>query len=105
MILNWKDFNEMTHTKLCSLPGIGKTVADRIIAARPYRMDEDLFKLKGLGKKTLSNLGIQKKTKERRNWIMMEDGIEYPTFALAINTMTNAIDFFWRIPKDKRQYL
>ena len=105
MSLNWKDFNEMSHNRLCQLPGIGKKVADRIIDNRPYRSNNDLFKIKGLGAKTLKNLGIEKVKKERKTWIVMDDGIEYPTSCLAKNIMTNVVDFFWRIPKDKREYL
>jgi hypothetical protein len=35
----------------------------------------------------------------------MEDGLEYPSYALAKNILTGKIDFFWRISKDKREYL
>lgn len=105
MQLNWTDFNEMSHKNICQLPGIGKKVADRIVSMRPFRGNNDLFKIKGLGKKTLSNFGIQKEKKERKVWYLMEDGIEYPSYALAKNTLTNKIDFFWRIPKDRREYL
>jgi predicted DNA-binding helix-hairpin-helix protein len=105
MELNWKDFNEMTYKKLCTLPGIGKKVAIRIIDNRPFRQNNDLFKIKGLGKSTLNKLGIQKEKKERRTWMVMEDGIEYPTYCLARNTLTGKIDFFWRIAREKREYL
>jgi hypothetical protein len=105
MDLNWKDFNEMSYNKLCELPGIGKKAADRIIANRPFRSNSDLFKIKGLGSRTLNNLGIEKTKKERKSWYLMEDGVEYPSCALARNILTGKIDFFWRISKDKREYL
>jgi hypothetical protein len=105
MNLNWRNFNEISYNKLCEIPGIGKKVAERIIANRPFRSDNDLFKIKGLGAKTLNKLGIEKTKKERKSWYLMEDGLEYPDFALARNILTGKIDFFWRIPKDKREYL
>jgi hypothetical protein len=105
MELNWKDFNEMSFAGICKLPGIGKKVAERIVSMRPFRGNNDLFKIKGLGARTLNRLGIEKIKKERKEWHLMEDGIEYPSYALARNILTNKIDFFWRIPKDKREYL
>lgn len=105
MELNWNNFNEMSFNNICKLPGIGKRVAERIVSMRPFRNNDDLFKIKGLGKRTLNNLGIHKLKKERKSWYLMEDGIEYPSYALARNILTNKIDFFWRIPKDKREYL
>lgn len=103
--LNWSDFNEMTYERLRKIPGIGMKVADRIIACRPFRCNNDLFKVRGLGKSTLKKLGIEKTQKERINWVMMYDGIEYPKTCLAKNTLTNQIDFFWRIEKSRREYL
>lgn len=105
MQLNWEDFNEMSYTSICKLPGIGKKVADRVLANRPFRSNNDLFKIKGLGSKTLNSLGIEKVKKERKKWFLMEDGIEYPYSSLAKNISTGKIDFFWRIPKEKREYL
>jgi predicted DNA-binding helix-hairpin-helix protein len=105
MQLNWKNFNEMSFNQLRKVPGIGKKAAERIIDNRPYRSNNDLFKIKGLGSKTLAKLGIERVKKERKSWYLMEDGIEYPDFALAKNILTGRIDFFWRIPKDKREYL
>lgn len=105
MQLNWEDFNEMSYTGICKIPGIGKKVAERIIAMQPFRCNNDLFKVKGLGYNTLRNIGIEKEKKERKKWLLMPDGIEYPTSCLAKNTLTNQIDFFWRIDKDRREYL
>lgn len=105
MDLNWRDFNEMAYNKICQLPGIGKKAAERIVANRPFRSNNDLFKIKGLGTRTLKKLGIEKTKKERKSWYLMEDGLEYPSYALARNILTGKIDFFWRIAKDKREYL
>ena len=60
MQLNCEDFNEMSYTGICNLPGIGKKVAERIVAMQPFRTNNDLFKIKGLGYNTLRNLGIEK---------------------------------------------
>ena len=54
MKLNYKDFNEMTEMELCALPGVGRTTSKRIKGMRPFRNNDDLFKVKGLGKKTLN---------------------------------------------------
>lgn len=105
MQINWKDFNEMSLAELCKIPGIGKKVATRIISNRPFRSNNDLFKIKGLGNKTLNDLGIKKEKKQRRSWYLMDDGIEYPHSALARNKITNKIDFFWRMPREQREYL
>lgn len=105
MQLNWEDFNEMSFTGICKLPGIGKKVAERIVAMQPFRSNNDLFKIKGLGSNTLKNLGIVKEKKERKSWHLMPDGKEYPSSALAKDSLTGQIDFFWRIPQERRQYL
>ena len=66
MKLNYKDFNTLTLKEMCKLPGIGRTGAKRVCSMRPFKENNDLFKVKGLGKKTLNNLGIEKKKKERK---------------------------------------
>jgi hypothetical protein len=105
MDIFWEDFNTMSFSKLCELQGIGRTTAIRIIENRPFRTKNDLFKIRGLGKKTLASFGIEKDKKSRRSWMLMDDGIEYPTTCLARHKETGKIDFFWRITKEKRQYL
>lgn len=105
MQLNWEDFNEMSYTGICNLPGIGKRVAERIIEMQPFSSKSDLFKVKGLGTYALRKLGIEREKKEKKSWYLMPDGIEYPLYSLAKNTATGQIDFFWRVPKDKREYL
>lgn len=105
MELNYKDFNEMPVKELQKLPKIGKKVAIRIAEMRPFRSNNDLFKVKGLGANTLRQFGIEKEKKERKKWILMDDGIEYPSYCFATNKLTGKLDFFWRIPKDKRLYL
>jgi Holliday junction resolvasome RuvABC DNA-binding subunit len=105
MQLNWQDFNEMSYTGICNLPGIGKKVAERIVSMRPFRTNNDLFKVKGLGSNTLKKLGIEKEKKARISWRLMPDGKEYPTSTLAKDILTGQTDFFWRIPKERREYL
>ena len=71
MKLNYKDFNEMTEKELCKIPGVGRTTAKRIVGFRPFRKNDDLFKVKGLGRKTLKDLGIEKTKKKKQKWIII----------------------------------
>ena len=48
--------NTATQKELEKLPGIGKTIAERIIAGRPYASVEDLKKVEGVGKKTFEKI-------------------------------------------------
>ncbi len=53
------DINRATPEQLKTLPGIGPTLASRIVEARrvrPFRSVEDLRKVKGIGAKTLARL-------------------------------------------------
>jgi hypothetical protein len=102
MKLNYNNFNEMTEKELCNLPGLGRTTAKRIIGFRPFRNNDDLFKIRGLGKKTLNKLGIEKPKKKKKKWYTV-DGVDYPDFALAKDKRYGHIDLFWRIPKDSRE--
>ena len=102
MKLNYKDFNKLTEKELCKLPGVGRTTAKRILGFRPFRNNEDLFKVKGLGNKTLKNLGIEKTKKKKKKWFTI-DGVDYPDYSLAKDKRYGNIDLFWRIPKDHRQ--
>lgn len=58
------DLNTATRAELCTLPGIGETTADRIIADRaangPFRSPEELLRVNGIGETTLERL---------RDWI------------------------------------
>ena len=47
------DVNSADVKTLETLPGIGSTVAERIVEGRPYKNLEDLEKVKGLGKSKL----------------------------------------------------
>lgn len=108
-MLTYKDFNTMEEKQLAKLDGIGRTVAKRIVANRPFRNDKDLLKIKGLGKKTLENLGLQvvKRRKPKDKTVYYRDGeiIDISTQAYAKDTKTGKIDYFWRIPKERRHYL
>ena len=54
------DLNDADEQQLMSVPGIGKTLAVRIIEFRkehgPFRRVEDLLKVKGVGEKSLTKL-------------------------------------------------
>ena len=102
MKLNYKDFNKMNRSELCKIPGVGRTTAARIMGFRPFRNNDDLFKVKGLGIKTLKNLGIQKTKKKKKKWYTI-DGIDYPDNCLSKDKRYGTIDFFWRIDKDNRE--
>ena len=102
MKLNYKDFNKMTDVDLRNLPGVGRTTAKRIIGMRLFRNNDDLFKVKGLGKKTLNGFGIEKTKKKKKKWYTV-DGVDYPDFALAKHKRYGHIDLFWRIPKQHQQ--
>lgn len=101
--LSYKDFNKMNDKELRALPGVGRKTATNIVCNRPYRSSEDLFKIRGLGKQTLKNLGIEKKQKKRKKWIDV-DGFVYPHYAFGFHEITGVMDFFWRIPKEFRLY-
>jgi competence protein ComEA len=53
------DVNSADVKTLETLPGIGSTLADRIVAGRPYHSVDDLAKVKGLSKSKIN--GIQDK--------------------------------------------
>ena len=61
------DINRAEVDDLIALPGIGPSMAERIIAGRPYQTVEDLQKVKGLGPKSLDTL---------RKSIRVESGAE-----------------------------
>ena len=93
----------MNDKELRALPGVGRKTATNIVCNRPYRSSEDLFKIRGLGTRTLKNLGIEKKKKKRKKWIDV-DGVTYPHYAFAFHEITGVMDLFWRIPKEYRLY-
>lgn len=48
--------NTATKAEVEKLPGIGPVLAMRIIAARPYKMVDELKKIEGLGDKTFAQI-------------------------------------------------
>jgi len=50
------DLNTASKKELQSVKGIGPVLAERIIAARPYRTVDDLLKVNGIGSKRLENI-------------------------------------------------
>ena len=50
------DLNTAARDELMGIPGVGETMANRIIEGRPYATVEDLGKVEGIGPKTLEKL-------------------------------------------------
>lgn len=50
------DLNTATAREIETLPGIGKTLAERILQGRPYQTTNDLLNVKGIGKATFEKL-------------------------------------------------
>jgi competence protein ComEC len=50
------DINRASQAELESLPGVGPTIARRIIEGRPYRSVNDLERVKGIGAKRLASI-------------------------------------------------
>ena len=53
---NLLDINTASKEELQSIKGIGPILAERIIARRPYKIVEDLLKVKGIGLKKLEKI-------------------------------------------------
>ena len=104
MKLNYKDFNDKPYNEICKIPGIGKKTATNIVAMRPFRSNNDLFKVSGLGRTTLKRIGIEKAKKPRKTWFTV-DGVDYPHYCFAYDKRyPDIMDFFWRIPREYRLY-
>lgn len=56
--------NSAARDELMRLPGIGETLANRIIEARPYQTLDDLTRVNGIGEATLSKIRIFLKTSD-----------------------------------------
>lgn len=50
------DLNESSAKELAQLPGVGETLARRIVTGRPYQDVTDLQRLEGLGKRKIDQL-------------------------------------------------
>lgn len=50
------DINQADLEQLTTLPGIGKSMAEKIIAGRPYQEVEQLLAVQGLGSRTLERI-------------------------------------------------
>jgi len=50
------DPNQASVADLVALPGIGKSMAERIVTGRPYQKYEDLLNIKGLGERNLERI-------------------------------------------------
>ena len=51
------NINEANVEELCTLPGVGESLAERISAARPFEYLEDLEKVSGIGSNFVERLG------------------------------------------------
>ena len=50
------DINTASESELTRLPGVGATLARRLVDARPFTSVDDLRRVKGIGAKTLENV-------------------------------------------------
>ena len=54
------NINTATDSELCTIPGIGTTLANRIVEYRningPYKSVEELLNVRGIGEKTLNSI-------------------------------------------------
>lgn len=69
--------NTVNLETLTKVPGIGQTVAENLIAARPFESEEDALKVKGMGRSLLAKLELfaetQRNASENRAMIPVEE--------------------------------
>jgi competence protein ComEA len=53
---NQIDLNHAGPEELTALPGVGKSMAERIVAGRPYNEIEEILQVQGLGERTLERI-------------------------------------------------
>ena len=60
------DLNRASAEELASLPGVGETIAARIVARRPYTQLEQLLEVRGIGALRLERLRARARIAEPR---------------------------------------
>lgn len=96
----------MTETQLLELKGVGKVTAKRILDRRAkykFTCNEDLLKVKGLGKATLQKNGVTFKIREKAATLNSGQSVKLSD-GFAQDSQTGKIDYFWRIPKENRMF-
>jgi competence protein ComEA len=74
------DINTASEAEIEDLPGIGPVVAQRIIAARPFKSADDLRNVKGIGDKKYEKLRPYFNESDAKIEKARPGGFEPPTF-------------------------
>jgi hypothetical protein len=61
------DLNRAPLDELRSLPGLGPTLTERVVADRPYQTVDDLDRVRGIGPKTIARLRPRLRVDARRS--------------------------------------
>lgn len=106
--MTYKDFNNAKVEDLVKFKGVGPVLAKRIMdraSKYPFTRNEDLLKVKGLGKKTLEKLGIKVESKTRVKKVeLVGHGNVNLSDGYAKDARDGKIDWMWRIPQEHRIY-